>query len=155
MNEENVLPPKDDVIEAVPMSDAEIAAIKDGEPEFSRGTATEQPQGGFYYKKVVFAQSPDGAGRARTEPGTGTGGAGFAKPPVVLTWLSLFVAWLFYSSAAPFTVFLGIPANILALGLALISLTRGAVGTGVLVLLFGTAGSVIVYLVGLLRFLSQ
>ncbi|MCC8167385.1 MAG: hypothetical protein LIQ31_14910 [Planctomycetes bacterium] len=75
------------------------------------------------------------------------------KPPVVATWLCLAVAWLALGSKIPFTVLIGLPFNIAALFLATVSLGRGGLFTGFSVLLLGTVGSLVVYLVGLFRFL--
>ncbi len=81
--------------------------------------------------------------------------APLAKPPLLATWLCLLIAWFFLGSRVPFTVLLGLPLNIIALLLAMVSLSRGGVVTGVLVFLLGTAGSLIIYLVGLLRLLAH
>ncbi len=78
-----------------------------------------------------------------------------AKPPIVATWVCLLIAWFFLGSKVPFTVLLGLPLNIIALLLAMVSLSRGGVVTGVLVFLLGTAGSLIIYLVGLFRLLAH
>lgn len=75
------------------------------------------------------------------------------KPPVLATWICLALAWIFLGSKVPFTVFLGIPFDIAALMLAMACLTRGGVATGMLVLGLGTIGSLLVYLVGIFRFL--
>ena len=69
------------------------------------------------------------------------------KAPVAATWIFLVLAWLFLGSPALFTIFIGLPLNLIALFLALTCLGRGAVGTGVLGLLMGTVGSCIVYFV--------
>lgn len=76
-------------------------------------------------------------------------------PPVVATWVCLAVAWLFLGSRIPFTVLLGVPFDLVALLLAVVSLTRGGVFTGIFVLLLGTVGSLVVYLIGLFRFLAM
>lgn len=77
------------------------------------------------------------------------------KPPVLSTWICLLVSWLFLGSKVPFTVFLGVPFSLVALLLAAVCLSRGGVITGVLVMIMGTAGSLIVYIVGLFRFLAR
>lgn len=77
-----------------------------------------------------------------------------AKPPAVSTWICLAIAWLFLGSKIPFTVFIGIPFDLAALFLALICLSRGGVFTGLSVLLLGTVGSIVVYLIGVFRFLA-
>lgn len=79
----------------------------------------------------------------------------FMKPPVFATWLSLAIAWLFLGSKIPFTVFLGIPFSLVAVFLAAICLSRGGALTGSLVMLLGTVGSLVVYIVGLFRFLIR
>lgn len=76
------------------------------------------------------------------------------KPPVLSTWICLFLAWFFLGSKVLFSVFVGLPLDAAALILALICLSRGAMVTGILVLLLGTVGSLIVYLVGLFRFFA-
>lgn len=76
------------------------------------------------------------------------------KPPVLSTWLCLIVAWLFLGSAIPFTVFIGIPFNLVALILGAVCLSRGGILTGLLVFLLGTLGSLAVYFVGFFKFLS-
>ena len=91
----------------------------------------------------------------------GEDGYGFPSPqypipkaPVWATWIVLFLAWFFLGSSVPFTVLIGLPLNVAALILAVVCLTRGGIKTGVLVLVLGTIGSVIVYLTGLLMFLT-
>lgn len=79
---------------------------------------------------------------------------GLLRPPVVSTWICLLLAWFFLGSKVPFTVFIGIPLDLVALLLAAVCLSRGGVLTGIFVMLLGTIGSVIVYLVGLFRFLA-
>jgi hypothetical protein len=76
------------------------------------------------------------------------------KPPVISTWICLAVAWLFLGSKIPFTVFIGIPFDLAALFLALMCLSRGGMFTGLSVLLLGTVGSLVVYLIGIFRFLT-
>lgn len=114
---------------------------------------------------VDAADGRDGGGyRFGKKPGAGADGArGFAfsvggdqtglKPPVVATWICLAAAWLFLGSKVPFTIFIGVPLDLVALLLGTICLTRGAVTTGTFVLFLGTVGSFIVYLIGLFRFL--
>lgn len=93
----------------------------------------------------------------RIEDGGGVRGYAFVerqaavnppKPPVVSTWICLFLAWLFLGSSVPFTIFIGLPLNFAALFLGTICLARGGILTGILVLLLGTIGSVVVYLMG-------
>lgn len=88
-----------------------------------------------------------------------SGGGGFdhreimAPPPspglISVTWCCLLLAWFFFASQVPFTVILAIPLNLAALVLALTCLMRGGLKTGVLVLLLGTVGSFIIYMVSL------
>ena len=75
--------------------------------------------------------------------------------PVWSTWLTLIAAWLFLGSAIPFTVFIGLPLNLVALFLGAISLARGGIFTGISVFLLGTVGSLVVYLVGVFKFLGS
>lgn len=82
-----------------------------------------------------------------------SGGIESVRPPIVSAWICLALAWLFLGSRVPFTVFLGIPLDLAALFLGTICLSRGALFTGLGVLILGTAGSLIVYLVGVFRFL--
>lgn len=74
------------------------------------------------------------------------------RPPVLSTWICLGLSWLFLGSRLPFTVFLGLPLTLVAVLLAAICLSRGGLITGLLVTLLGTAGSFVVYIVGLFRF---
>ena len=76
-------------------------------------------------------------------------------PPVVSTWICLIAAWLFLGSSIPFTVFIGLPVNIAALVLGAVCLARGGLMTGLLVFILGTIGSLLVYMVGLFKFLSS
>lgn len=75
-------------------------------------------------------------------------------PPYLSTWICLILAWVFLGSAAPMTIFIGLPLDLAALVLALTCITRGGLLTGLSVLFLGTAGSLFVYAVGLFRFLS-
>lgn len=81
-----------------------------------------------------------------------------APPPspglMLVTWCCLFLAWFFFAVQVPFTVLLAIPVNLAALVLALTCLMRGGVRTGVLVLVLGTAGSLVIYLVSLSIFVA-
>ena len=77
------------------------------------------------------------------------------KPPTAAAWVCLALAWLFLGSSVPFTVFLGIPFALASLLLATVCLTRGGLFTGLAVLALGTAGSLVVYLVGLFRFVAH
>ncbi|MCD8140122.1 MAG: hypothetical protein LUE17_10170, partial [Planctomycetaceae bacterium] len=86
---------------------------------------------------------------------TNLGAAGMVRPPTIATWVCLIIAWFFLGSAVPFTIFLGIPFDIAALFLAIVCLSRGGIITGISVLALGTAGSLVVYLVGLFRFLAM
>lgn len=108
------------------------------EEEGPRGFAGQEMPGGVH---VMFSSV---SGNALDMP----------KPPVLSTWICLFLAWFFLGSKVPFTVFVGLPLDVVALVLALICLSRGGMVTGLLVLLLGTAGSLFVYLVGLFRFLA-
>ncbi len=81
----------------------------------------------------------------------GAGGAQ-GKPPRAAAWICLVLAWLFLGSSLPFTVFLGVPLAIAAVVCGAACLSRGATATGVAVIALGSAGSFIVYLVGLFRF---
>lgn len=94
-------------------------------------------------------------GQEQANPFGNSGQMAFMKPPVLATWLCLAIAWLFLGSKIPFTVFLGIPFAMVALLLAAVCLSRGGVITGALVMLLGTAGSLVVYIVGLFRFLAR
>ncbi len=149
MNEENNrenLPDNSDIIVPERMDDAEVEKTA---PEAD----TETP--GFYFKKVVFTRNPDGSQYTRVES-SGDGDPNYIMPkaPVISTWLCLIGAWLLLGSPVPFTVFLGVPLNLAALVLALVCFTRGSFFTGISVMGLGTVGSVIVYLVGILRFLT-
>lgn len=86
---------------------------------------------------------------------TDGGAMPFLRPPVLSTWICLLLAWFFLGSKVPFTVFIGVPFALVALLLATVCLSRGGVVTGVLVMLLGTAGSLVVYIVGLFRFLAR
>ncbi len=97
----------------------------------------------------------DGGGIRIHYASDASGMAPFAKPPLLATWLCLLIAWVFLGSKLPFTVLLGLPLNVLALFLAAVSLSRGGVITGMLVFLLGTAGSLVVYLIGLFRLLAH
>lgn len=81
-------------------------------------------------------------------------GGPFPKPPVIGAWACLFLSWLFLGSKIPFTVFIGIPFNIVALFLGLLCAGRGASISGGMILLLGTVGSCVVYLFGLIKFLG-
>lgn len=76
-----------------------------------------------------------------------------APPPsaglISVTWCCLLLAWFFFASQVPFTVILAIPLNLAALVLALTCLLRGGLKTGVLVMVLGTVGSFIIYMVSL------
>ena len=77
------------------------------------------------------------------------------KPPFWSTWICLLLAWFFLASPIPFTVFIGLPLNLAALVLAMISLGRGGIKTGILVMILGTIGSAIAYLTGWLNLLGD
>lgn len=79
---------------------------------------------------------------------------GLLKPPSIATWVCLLAAWFFLGSRVPFTVFIGLPLNLAAIVLAIVCLTRGGLFTGLSVMLLGSVGSIVVYLVGLFRFLA-
>ncbi len=111
----------------------------------------EQPR--YRFGKRAGDTGPAGPGMFSFFASSGAG-AGMPKPPTLATWICLALAWLFLGSKIPFTVFLGIPLDIAALLLATVCLSRGGVATGVGVLLLGTAGSLVVYLIGLFRFLA-
>ncbi len=144
-------PSKTEVVEPERMSDDEVRQAGGPDPMPGAGTP---PSG--HFEQIFIKQTPDGTEFTRV---SGDGGISsnfiMPKPPVWSTWICLFLAWVFLSSPIPFTIFLGLPLNIAALVLALVSLMRGGIGTGILVLALGTVGSVVVYLVGLLRFLSH
>lgn len=132
------------------------------------------------YQPSSFASQPEDPQRVDVEriepdaaPGTGGGfagqvfpggihvqfssqsaAAGLLRPPVISTWICLALAWLFLGSKVPFTVFIGLPLDLAALLLAMVCLSRGGVLTGISVLVLGTIGSFVVYLVGLFRFLA-
>ncbi|MDR1744797.1 MAG: hypothetical protein LBS30_03475 [Planctomycetota bacterium] len=93
------------------------------------------------------------AGQARVFAFQSGAGQPALRPPVLSAWICLVIAWLFLGSKIPFTIFIGIPFDLVALLLGAICLSRGGVGTGVSVLFLGTIGSAIVYLIGLFRFL--
>lgn len=81
-------------------------------------------------------------------------GGGALKPPTVAAWICLLASWFFLGSRVPFTVFIGLPLNFAALVLGIVCLARGGIFTGLAVMVLGTAGSFLVYLVGLFRFLA-
>ena len=129
-------PPAVDEVQRV---DAEPVEDKTREQTFGDG------MGGFAGPRVaVYSFS------SQQQPGMP-----LLKPPAIATWLCLGLAWLFLGSKLPFTIILGIPTNLIALLLAAVCLTRGGVFTGIFVFILGTAGSLIVYLVGLFRFLTM
>lgn len=130
-------------------------------------------------QQVEAEREPDpaGAGRAGEGRSSGTGGKeGFSfrfasfgtdgiktfssssspqpgNPPRLAAWICLVLAWIFLGSSKAFTVFLGVPLDLVALLLATVCMARGGVLTGVVILALGTVGSFAVYLVGLFRFL--
>ncbi|MCC8110017.1 MAG: hypothetical protein LIQ30_13445 [Planctomycetes bacterium] len=103
----------------------------------------------FTYEKF----STPGGGMAFGFSSYSDGSRPLPKAPVAATWICLALAWLALGSKIPFTVLIGLPFNIAALFLATVSLGRGSMFTGFSVLLLGTVGSIVVYLVGLFRFL--
>lgn len=76
------------------------------------------------------------------------------NPPIWSAWICLALAWLFLGSETPLTVFIGAPLDIAALFLGLTCLARGGFFTGIAVLFLGTAGSIFVYMIGLIKFIS-
>ena len=126
--------------------DAEQKETRDSPRQFDDGEFThvqvERMDDGTEVRKSIYIQ------------GFGLNGVPMAKPPVVATWICLILAWLFLGSSIPFTVFIGIPLDFAALFLAVVCLTRGGFTTGLLVLLLGTVGSLMVYMVGLFKFFA-
>ncbi len=85
---------------------------------------------------------------------SGDPNAPLGKPPTAAAWICLVLAWLFLGSSIPFTVFLGVPLALAAVLLGAVCLSRGGMFSGLAVILLGSAGSFVVYLVGLFRFLA-
>lgn len=142
----------DDAPRESPPAQDNHPAIDPDAPQRVEVERMESEDGKFRYGRVAS----DSGGVSFTFMG-GTGGPGLdmPRPPVVSTWICLALAWLFLGSKVPFTIFIGLPLDLLALILAAVCLSRGGLFTGVLVLLLGTVGSVAVYLVGLFRFLAM
>lgn len=111
------------------------------------------PDGGEYVEVEVERVGADGFDR---RPDTGPDPmAGLPKAPVAAAWLTLLAAWFFYAAQVPFTVFLAVPVNLAALALAVLCMTRGRPGHGILIVILGTVGSLCTYLISLITFLGS
>ncbi|MCD8351107.1 MAG: hypothetical protein LUC93_10910 [Planctomycetaceae bacterium] len=150
-NGEAMPPAIDDVqrVDAQPIDGGPAIAPQGGNAGTTGATGSEG--GGFRFESY---STPGGHGSVHVFT-TNLGAAGMLRPPTVATWVCLIIAWFFLGSKVPFTVFLGIPFDLAALFLAIVCLSRGGIFTGISVLALGTAGSLVVYLVGLLRFLAM
>ncbi len=136
---------------SVPDGVQRVEAEREPDPAGPAGGERASGQGareGFSFRFASFGKEGIRAFASSPQP------AG-ANPPRLAAWICLALAWLFLGSSVPFTVLLGVPLDLAALLLALVCMTRGGLFTGLAVLALGTAGSLVVYIVGLFRFLTQ
>ena len=122
----------------------------DGPARQSSGRLNQEAPGGFSFHFASF-----GSDGIKSFSSSSSQQFPMPKPPTIATWICLALAWLFLGSSVPFTVFLGIPFALASLLLATVCLTRGGLFTGLAVWALGTAGSLVVYLVGLFRFVAN